>query len=259
MPSKERKSFEADAGSSRMADDYYFEDSAVPEPTKNISDKQASARVAIFKKRNAEADLIVKSALDASVECENTPEAQRLSRPLNNNAAICGLKSVINGEERCLEMKLDDFFHIDNLLEYAQAQDVIVMNSYQFLTAHDTRQAYFDEAGNCVYCVEHSTPTHSVDSECPHMHCKCTDQLLEKAQMLLEIKDVQRALLSCDWKLTVQTVGSLARIECDENMSKSNKGTRTFKIGCFKLWKEICHIQCSHRSPEVKMSDMIVS
>ncbi|KAI1720709.1 phosphatidylinositol 3- and 4-kinase domain-containing protein [Ditylenchus destructor] len=82
-------------------------------------------------------------------------------------------------------------------------------------------------------------------------------QLLEKAQMLLEIKEVQRALLLCDWKLTVQTVGSLARMECDENMKKSSKGTRTFKIGCFKLWKEICHIQCSHRSPEVKMSDMI--
>ncbi|KAI1720710.1 hypothetical protein DdX_04956 [Ditylenchus destructor] len=189
MRRQERKSFEADAGTSRMADDdngvrYYYEDgkwwkkvpfyntpyvvsresvpakflkrdksdgnshkrkdSAAPEPAKHIPDKQASARVARFKKRNEERDTIVASALNASVECENTPEAQRLSRPLNNNAAITGLKSVINGEDRCLEMKLDDFFHIDNLLEYAQSKNVIVMNGYEFLTAHDTRQIYFD-------------------------------------------------------------------------------------------------------------------
>uniref|UniRef100_A0A915E8T2 Uncharacterized protein n=1 Tax=Ditylenchus dipsaci TaxID=166011 RepID=A0A915E8T2_9BILA len=70
--------------------------------------------------------------------------------------------------------------------------------------------------------------------------------LMEKAALLLEMKEVQKALLEDSlggWRRTLQAIGSLARMECDENVKKLSMSTRSFRSSAFNLWKSALNLQ----------------
>uniref|UniRef100_A0A915DHA0 Uncharacterized protein n=1 Tax=Ditylenchus dipsaci TaxID=166011 RepID=A0A915DHA0_9BILA len=128
--------------------------------TANLSSKK---RLSIFDDRSK----------NRGTECENRPETQELVLSKNKNRAVRGRLEYCSAADHNFDLSEENFFHIEDLMEFAASKNVTVINAYQFLTVNTSRSTYFD-ANGCVYCVEHgSLVAHSPEVRCPHIECAC--------------------------------------------------------------------------------------